>query len=169
MVSLDFEKAFDRIEFGPLFDALRQQGVPECYIALLTALYNDQWGSVNGSTYFEIQRGVKQGDVISPMLFNAGLEMAFRSWKVRLANHGLLLSGNAERLSNSRYADDVLLYGKSLHEVQEMLGWLTEDLQRIGIQLNSNKTKIFTTEANHPDFIHIHDDLVQILAPNETH
>ena len=41
MASLDMRKAFDRIEFIPLFQALREQGVPESYIALLTVLYVD--------------------------------------------------------------------------------------------------------------------------------
>ena len=77
MVSLDMRKAFDRIQFMPLFEALRSQHVPEEYIALLVLLYNNQFGMVNGSEHFEIKRGVKQGDVISAMLFNAGLEMAF--------------------------------------------------------------------------------------------
>ena len=81
-------KAFDRIQFGPLFAALREQGVPEGYIHLLGLLYKDQKGTVNGSAFFDILRGVKQGDVISSMLFNAGLETAFRSWKRRLGCHG---------------------------------------------------------------------------------
>ena len=71
MISLDLRKAFDRIQFRPLFAALRDQGVPESYIHLLGLLYNDQQGTVNGSTLFDILRGVKQGDVISSMLFNA--------------------------------------------------------------------------------------------------
>ena len=79
MISLDLRKAFDRIQFGPLFEALRDQGVPDAYVQLLGLLYKDQKGTVNGSAFFDIQRGVKQGDVISSMLFNAGLEAAFRS------------------------------------------------------------------------------------------
>ena len=54
MVSLDMRKAFDRIEFGPLFDALRSQCDPEPYIALLMVLYEEQWGSANGSSLFAI-------------------------------------------------------------------------------------------------------------------
>ena len=60
MASLVLRKAFDRIEFTPLFEALRIQEVPESYIALLSALYSEQVGQVNGSEFFDIQRGVKQ-------------------------------------------------------------------------------------------------------------
>ena len=91
-ISLDLRKAFDTIKFLPLFAALRRQGVPEAYVQLLSALYEKQIGTVNGSSPFNILRGAKQGDVLSSMLFNAGLEEAFRNWKYRLHNHGFLLS-----------------------------------------------------------------------------
>ena len=81
MISLDLRKAFDRVKFGPLFAALREQDVPEAYIQLLSALYEKQEGCVDGSRKFPIERGVKQGDVLSSMLFNAALESAFRIWK----------------------------------------------------------------------------------------
>ena len=91
-ISLDLRKAFDTIKFLPLFVALRRQGVPEAYVQLLSALYEKQIGTVNGSSPFNILRGVKQGDVLSSMLFNAGLEEAFREWRCRLTTEGLLLS-----------------------------------------------------------------------------
>ena len=66
MISLDLRKAFDRIQHGPLFAALLEQGVPNPYIQLLAALYENQQGCVNGSRMFLIQRGVKQGDGYCP-------------------------------------------------------------------------------------------------------
>ena len=71
-VSLNLTKAFDRIEYSPLFDALLQPGVPRCYCTLLWKLFKGQTGSVHGSEKFNIARGVRQGDVIRPILFNAG-------------------------------------------------------------------------------------------------
>ena len=87
------------------------------FLYLLTMLYADQTASVNGSDTFPIERGVKERDIISPILFNAALELAFRRWKVRLNGHGWLFDAEKERLSNSRYADDILLYAKSLEEL----------------------------------------------------
>ena len=63
----------------------------------------------------------------------------------RLVHHGILLAPDAERLTNIRYADDVMLYAKSLEELHDMLSMLIEELQKIGLRLNSDKTKIFTT------------------------
>ena len=91
LISLDLRNTFDRIQFGPLFDALRDQGVSEGYVQLLGLLYSNQKGTVNGSTFFDILRGVKQGDVISSILFNAGLEAAFRSWKRRFFFLGVMV------------------------------------------------------------------------------
>ena len=64
MITLDLRKAFDRIQFGPLLDALRYKNVPETYVQLLLALYKNQKGCLNGSYLFPILRGVKQGDVL---------------------------------------------------------------------------------------------------------
>ena len=88
MASLDLRKAFDKIEYDSLFGALRAQGVPPEYVDLLASFYQNQTGAVEGSMAFPIQRGVKQGDVLSPALFNAGLEEAISCWKRRLTTHG---------------------------------------------------------------------------------
>ena len=74
--SLDLTKAFDRVEHNQFFQALREQHVPQPYIALLRAICSSQSGAVHGGRPFDIQRGVKQGDILSPMLFNAALECA---------------------------------------------------------------------------------------------
>ena len=73
--NLDLTKAFDRVEHNQLFQALREQHVPQPYIPLLRAIYSSQSGAVHGGRPFDIQRGVKQGDILSPMLFNAALEL----------------------------------------------------------------------------------------------
>ena len=86
---------------------------------------------------------MKQGNVISPLLFNVALEVTFKTWKERLTYHGILLAEDAERLTNIRYADDVMIYAKSLEELHVMLTMLMEELAKIGLHLNSSKTKNF--------------------------
>eukprot|EP00973_Karenia_brevis_P006575 894252-Karenia_brevis.AAC.1 len=88
LASLDLSKAFDRVQFSAIFDALNSQGVQDEYIHLLRALYARQNGIVHSSRSFLINRGVKQGDVLSSLLFNAAVEMAFISWKQKLLHHG---------------------------------------------------------------------------------
>ena len=60
---------------------------------------------------FHIGRGVKQGDFISPLLFNAGLEHAIREWKACLHDEGVHI-GAAANVTNIKYADDLMLYAK---------------------------------------------------------
>ena len=107
IISIDLRKTFDQIEHTALFDAMREHQVPEAYIHLIGALYSNQSGKVDNSDHFEIRRGVKQGDVISALLFNCALDIAFYRWKQRLGDHGILMS-NGRRMTNIRYADDIL-------------------------------------------------------------
>ena len=109
--SLDLRKALDRIEYNALFDALKVQGVPHAYLKFIASLYHDQLGLVQGKQ-FPIKRGVKQGDILSPLLFNNGLEHAMRKWK-RHVQHCGLHCGDDELSTNVRYADDLMLYARS--------------------------------------------------------
>ena len=91
MASLDLKKAFDRRKHPALFQALRDQGVEEPYVALLSEMHADLHASANGSRRFPIQRGVRQGNVLSSLLFNAALEIVFQERKARLSDHGWLI------------------------------------------------------------------------------
>ena len=76
VASIDLRKAFDRIHHPSLFRALWHQRVSEGYLKLLQTLYSSKTGSVSDSSKFNIGRSEKQGAIISPLLFNAGLEHA---------------------------------------------------------------------------------------------
>ena len=74
MSAVDFKKAFDTIDHNKLWQALHHQGVPPEYILLLESLYFQQTATVKtdkSSRYFHIERGVKQGDPLSALPFNA--------------------------------------------------------------------------------------------------
>ena len=129
---------------------MREHQVPEAYIHLIAALYGNQKGNVDNSTQFDINRGVKQGDVRSALLFNCALDVAFSRWRYRLNDHGISME-NGRRITNIRYADEILLYGKSLQEVSFMLEILTEGLRHIGLSLSAKKFKILTTAHQHCD------------------
>ena len=96
---------------------------------------------------------MKQGDVISPILFNCALEVVFSRWKTKMQDQGWLLHTNAERLTNIRYADDILIFAKSRQEVQFMIQELMKDLQEVGLILHMDKSKVLTSSdtANHQE------------------
>ena len=130
-----------------MFIALESQGLDTQYINLLRSLYLKQEGCVD-IFRFGIKRRVRQGDVLSPLLFNAVLEFAMRKWKTKLADgSGFALHPNEEygRLTNIRYADDIIMFAKSIDEAQHMIELLVEVFAECGLELNAKKTNILNT------------------------
>eukprot|EP00435_Cladocopium_sp_Y103_P027156 s884_g6.t1 len=126
-------------------------------------------GCISGGQVFNIERGVRQGDVISPLLFNAGLEYAVRKWKRTFGNHGLQI-GAVERLTNIRYADDIMIYAKSMEEFVNMLELLLPERASVGIELNALKTKILTNEnLKKPCFAEVAGEIIEILYGENQH
>ena len=109
---------------------------------------------------------MKQGDVLSALLFNCVLDIAFEDWKTQLRDDGILVENarHSERLTNTRYADDLLLYAKSLKELELMTELLVIELRKVGLTLNTKKTKILHSsdadEGAGTDFALIDDDFV---------
>ena len=136
--------------------------------ACIASIYSQQNGSISGKI-FCIERGVKQGDVISPLLFNAGLEHALRKWKFRVRQCGWDV-GADECLTNVRYADDLIICAKSEAKLVLMLETLIEELSLVGLNLNSTKTKILTTENSQcSNFAEVKGDMVEILHGTDQH
>ena len=89
----------------------------------------------------EIRKGVRQGDTLSPALFTAGLEEIFRRIDVEAG-----ININGERLSNLRFADDIILFAKSEEQLEEILEKLNEE-RKDGMKINISKTKILCNES----------------------
>ena len=86
---------------------------------------------------------------MSPILSNAALEHAMCKWKKRLVGKGFALDENktSPRLTNIRYADDLLLFAQSEQELIIIIETLVEVLQEYGLELNTSKTKILSRKG----------------------
>ena len=168
-------KAFDRVNWNKLWDALHAQKLPEYLINALRAIYSDQVGVVRGSSHntsapFPIQRGVKQGCPLSPGLFNAILQFVMERWEQQIHDLGIGLDVNDRHLSNLRFADDILLLATSKDDAICMLEILTLELAEIGFILNTKKTKVLTTQVHDFDHIVLHDGShIDVTADFECH
>ena len=114
------------------------------------------------------QSRIKQGDVINPALFNAGLGDAMSAWKQHLGCHGASV-GLQQRLTNIRYADDLLHFGDGEDELVYMLQFFPE-LSRVGLFFF--KTKVFTTQEMNvpdPDVIIVNDEHIDVMKNNGTY
>ena len=109
VAAIDFSKAFDSISHCSIFQALRDQGVPGAYLGVMSRLYQEQRAHVQGecqSRSFPITKGTEQGDLISPLIFNAVLEDVMRKVKCKWGKrkYGMSLQPELEEhLTNLRW------------------------------------------------------------------
>jgi len=88
------------------------------------------------SDRFPIRNGLKQGDALSPMLFNFALEYAIRS--IQVNRDGLKLNGTHQLLA---YADDINILAGSIHTVKENAEAVVAATREIGLKVSADKTK----------------------------
>jgi hypothetical protein len=111
-------------------------------------LYQDQRAHLNcdaNSREFYIRRGTKQGDPISPIIFNSVLEQVMRTVKAKWGarKYGIQLGfGHDSTVTNMRFADDILLIGRSLQQIKRMIADVASEGARVGLELHPRKTKI---------------------------
>jgi len=148
IAAVDFKKAFDSVTHAALWKALQEQGVDEPHIRLLEKLYMTQTATVKTdctSRTFNIERGVKQGDPLSSLLFNSVTESLLRTTKQKwqIKRWGIRTHPNDNTtITNLRFADDILLLSTSLPHITAMLTDLSIEAGKIGLQLHPDKTKI---------------------------
>ena len=122
-------------------------GIPDNLSCLLRNFYEDQEGTVrtgHGTTdWFQIGKGVRQGCIFSPCLFNLYAEYIMRNAGLEETQPRIKISGR--NINNLRYADDTTLMAENEEELRSLLMKMKEESEKVGLKLNIQKTKILAS------------------------
>ena len=120
---IDYAKDFDHVDHNKLWKILKEMGIPDHLTCLLRNQYAGQEATVRtgrGTTdWFQIGKGVHQGYILSPCLFNLYAEYIMRNAGLEEAQAGIKIAGR--NISNIRYADDTTLMAESEEELKSLL------------------------------------------------
>src|SRR5574337_640150 len=112
---IDYPKAFDCVDHNKLWKILKEMGLQDHLTFLLRNLYAGQEATVrtgHGTTdWFQIGKGVRQGCILSPCLFNLYAEYIMRNAGLDEAQAGIKIAG--KNINNLRYADNTTLMAES--------------------------------------------------------
>ena len=124
-------------------------GIPDPLTCLLRNLYAGQEatvGTAHGTTdWFQIGKGVRQGCILSPCLFNLYAEYIMRNARLDEAQAEIKVAGR--NISKFRYADDTTLMAES-EELKSLLMKVKEESEKVDLKLNIQKTKIMASSPS---------------------
>ena len=139
----DYAKAFDCVCHNKLWKILKEMGRSDHLTCFLRNPYADQETTVrtgHGTTdCFQIGKGVRQGCILSPCLFNLYAEYIMRNAGLDETQAGIKIA--VRNINNLRYADDTTLMAESEKELKSLLMKVKEESEKAGLKLNIQKTR----------------------------
>ena len=142
---IDYAKAFDCVDHNKPWKILKEMGIPDHFTCLLRNLFAGQEATVRTgreSDWFQIGKGVCQGCILSPCLFNLYAEYIMRNAGLEEAQAGIKIA--RRNINNLRYADDTTLMAES-KELKSLLMKVKEESEKVGLKLSIQKTKIMAS------------------------
>ena len=141
---IDYVKAFDCVDHNKLWKILKEKGraadLPLEKPVCRSGSNRTGHGTRN---WFQIGRGVRQGCILSPCLFNLYAEYIMRNAGLDEAQAGIKIAGR--NINNLRYADDTTFMAESEEELKNLLMTVKEESGKAGLKLNIQKTNIMTS------------------------
>ena len=132
------------MDHSKLWKILKEMGIPDHLTCLLRNLYAGQEATVrtgHGTTdWFQIGKGVCQGCILSPCLFNLHAEYIIRNAGLEEAQARIKIA--RRNVSNLRYPDDTILMAESEEELKSLLMKVKEESGKFDLKLNIQKNKI---------------------------
>ena len=134
------------MDHNKLRKILKEMGIPDHLTCLLRNLYAGQEATVrtgHGTTdWFRIGKGVRQGCILSPCLFNLYAEYIMRNAGLDEAQAEIKIA--RRKINNHKYVDDTTLMAES-EELKSLLMKVKEESEKVGLKLNIQKTKIMAS------------------------
>ena len=147
---IDYAKAFGCVDHNKLWKILKEMGIPDHLTCLLRSLYAGQEATVRTGhgtrDWFQIGKGVHQGCILSPCLFNLHAEYIMRNAGLEETQTGIKIA--RRNMNNLRYTDDTTLLIES-EELKSILMKVKEESEKVGLKLNIQKTKIMASGPIH--------------------
>ena len=126
---IDHAKAFDCVDHNELWKILTEMGIPDYVTCLLRNLYAGQEATVRTEhgtmDWFQIEKGVHQGCMLSPCLFNLYAEYIMQNARLDEAPAGIKIAGR--NINNLRFADDTTLMAESEEDLKSLLMKVKEE------------------------------------------
>ncbi len=149
LVFIDFEKAFDSLHRASLWKILRNYGIPKKLVNVIQSLYESfECSFIHNSELTEpflVETGVRQGCILSPILFSLAIDWLMRSI-TQGKSQGIQWTLTS-LLEDLDYADDLGLLSHKHQDIQQKTEKLCEIASTIGLKVNSKKTKVMRKNA----------------------
>lgn len=161
---IDYNKAFDRVRHDHLMKLLEEKNLDRRDIAIILNLYYNQRASIRverqSSEEIEIKKGVRQGCILSPLLFNVYSENIINK---AFSDQTIGIKINGIPINNLRYADDTVLIAETAEDLQILVDRIVEYSEQYGLSLNIKKTKVMLISKTTPNFreIYVHGEAIE--------
>ena len=144
---IGYANTFDCVDQNKLWKTLKEMRIPDRRTCLLRNLYASQEATVrtrHGTTdWFQIGKGLCQGCILSPCLFNLYAEYIMQNTGLDEAQAGIKIDGR--NINNLRYTDDTTLMAESKEVLKSLLMKVKEESEKVGLKLNIQKMKIMAS------------------------
>ena len=144
ILSIDYSKAFDKISTGAILKALKVHGFGEYFYRWIQILLKDRKCCVRNAGYisktFAMERGVRQGCPISPMLFILTSELFAAHIRANNNIKGIYFPNSRNSVKIRLFADDITLFFQDLIDYREVLAKIKLFTEFSGLELNKNKS-----------------------------
>ena len=150
---IDLRKAYDTVNHKILWEKLHNIGIPQQFIIILKALYLQNSAKININGHFSqpitMERGIKQGCVLSPLLFI--IYISDIAQFIQKDGAGVNLAGQI--ISGLFFVDDLVIIGRNRIELERLISKVVKMFHALGMEINCEKCNILSENQNEQNML----------------